>query len=209
MLASDPPNIDGARETARRTIRDGNRASDVIARVRALFSKKDAALEALDLNEAAREVIALCLSELQRNRVVLRSELPRDLPSVIGDRVQLQQVILDLLRNGSEAMRTVEDRPRELLIATERDGYESARLTVKDAGIGLGSGFVDNIFEAFYTTKADGMGIGLSISRSIIESHHGRLWATRNNGPGATFCFSVPCSSAGSSRKEDRGTDAA
>ncbi len=211
MLASDPPNIDGARETARRTIRDGNRASDVITRLRALFSKKDATLEALDLNDAVREVIALCLSELQRNRVVLRSELAHDLPAVIGDRVQLQQVILNLLRNGSEAMCRVDDRPRELLIVSELDGSDLVRLTVKDAGIGFDLGGMDKIFEAFYTTKADGMGMGLSISRSIIENHHGRLWATRNNGPGATFCFSVPCASAASAKTEiqTRTTDAA
>jgi len=211
MLASDPPNIDGARETARRTIRDGNRASDVITRLRALFGKKDAVLEALDLNDATREVIALCLSELQRNQVLLRSELAHDLPAVIGDRVQLQQVILNLLRNGSEAMCRVDDRPRELLIATERDGRESVRLTVKDAGIGFDPGAMDKVFEAFYTTKADGMGIGLSISRSILESHHGRLWAAPNNGPGATFCFSVPCAATASAKTgiQTRTTDAA
>jgi PAS domain S-box-containing protein len=193
MLGSDPPNIDGARETARRTIRDSNRASQVVTRLRALFSKKEATFEPVDLNEAAREVMTLCLSELQRNRVVLRSELPDDLPSVIGDRVQLQQVILNLLRNGTEAMRTVDDRPRELTISTGRE-TDSVRLTVKDAGVGFAPTVLDKLFEAFYTTKADGMGIGLSISRSIIELHHGRLWATPNNGPGATFCFSIPCS---------------
>lgn len=211
MLASDPPNLDGARETARRTIRDGNRASDVITRLRALFSKKDAVLEALDLNDATREVIALCLGELQQNRVVLQSELAHDLPPAVGDRVQLQQVILNLLRNGSEAMRAVEGRPRELLIATEREGGESVRLSVRDAGVGLGPAAMDKMFEAFYTTKAEGMGIGLSISRSIIESHHGRLWATPNSGPGATFCFSVPCAEPSSAKIgiEDRGMDAA
>lgn len=202
MLASDPPNVDGARETARRTIRDGNRASEVITRLRALFSKKDATLEPLDLNDAVREVIALCLSELQRNRIVIRSELANDLPVVMGDRVQLQQVILNLLRNGSEAMRDVEDRPRELVIATTLDGRESVRLTVKDAGVGFGPEVVDKLFQAFYTTKADGMGIGLSISRSIIDNHHGRLWATPNDGSGATFCFSVPCASAVGAKKE-------
>jgi PAS domain S-box-containing protein len=139
MLSSDPPNIEGARETARRTIRDGNRASDVITKLRTLFSRKDAAFEALDLNEAAREVIALCFSELQRNRVVLRTELMVDLPSVSGDRVQLQQVILNLLRNGSEAMSMVDDRPRELLIGTGQDAPDSVRLFVKDVGVGFES----------------------------------------------------------------------
>ena len=129
MLAADPPNVDGARETARRTIRDGNRASEVITRLRALFGKKDATTESVDLNEAAREVIALSLSELQRNRVILRPELADDLPPVTGDRVQLQQVILNLLRNASDAMSAVDDRPRQLLIRTERDEGDRVRLT--------------------------------------------------------------------------------
>src|SRR6266436_5945082 len=153
MLTLDPPNVDGARETARRTIRDGNRASDVITRLRALFSKKHTLAERVHLNDAAREVIALSLSELQRNRVILRSELADDLPLVTGDRVLL---------------------------------------SVKDAGIGFDAQTADRLFETFYTTKHDGMGVGLYVSRSIIESHQGRLWATLNDGPGATFSFSIP-----------------
>jgi PAS domain S-box-containing protein len=192
MLAADPPNVEGARETARRTIRDGNRASDVITRLRALFAKKDTTTESVDLNEATREVIALSLSELQRNRVILRPELADDLPPVTGDRVQLQQVILNLLRNASDAMRTISDRPRRLVIRTERDEADRVRLTVQDAGVGFESQDVDRLFEAFYSTKNGGMGIGLSVSRSIIESHHGRLWAAPNDGPGATFSFSIP-----------------
>src|SRR5712692_9281610 len=192
MLAADPPNVDGARETARRTIRDGHRASDVVTRLRALFAKKDANKESVDLNEATREVIALSLSELQRNRVVLRPELAEDLPLVTGDRVQLQQVILNLLRNASDAMSTVDDRPRELLIRTEREGGDRVRLSVKDVGLGFDPQAAEGLFEAFYTTKNDGMGIGLSVSRSIIESHEGRLWAAPNDGPGATFSFSIP-----------------
>lgn len=194
MLATDPPNVDGARETARRAIRDGNRASDVIKRLRALFSKKDAATEPVDLNEATREVIALSLSELQRNRVILRLDLAEDLPYVTGDRVQLQQVILNLLRNASDAMSTIDNRRRELLIRSERDGGDHVRLAVQDVGIGFDPETADKLFESFYTTKNEGMGIGLSISRSIIEKHHGRLWATPNEGPGATFSFSIPCS---------------
>ena len=193
MLAADPPNVDGARETARRTIRDGNRASEVITRLRALFSKKEATNESVDLNDATREVLALSSSELQRNRVILQQELADDLPSVTGDRVQLQQVILNLLRNASDAMSGVDDRPRQLLIRTEGDEDDHVRLTVKDAGVGFAPQAADRLFESFYTTKNDGMGIGLSVSRSIIESHHGRLWATPNNGPGVTFSFSIPC----------------
>jgi C4-dicarboxylate-specific signal transduction histidine kinase len=199
MLSADPPNVDGARETARRTIRDGNRASDVITRLRTLYSKKDLVSEAMDLNEAAREVTSLSLSELQRNRVILRHELAEDLPPVSGDRVQLQQVILNLVRNASDAMSAVDDRPRELLIRTERDEGDRVRLSVKDAGTGFKPEAPERLFEAFYTTKRDGMGIGLSIARSIIEAHHGRLWATANHGPeaafGATFSFSIPCRS--------------
>jgi PAS domain S-box-containing protein len=192
MLAADPPNIEGARETARRTIRDGHRASDVITRLRGLFSKKDPAAESVDLNEASREVLALSLSELQRSGVVLQTELQEELPLVAGDRVQLQQVILNLLRNAAEAMSGVHDRPRHLVIRTERDGGDRVRLSVQDAGIGLESASVGQLFDAFYTTKSEGMGIGLSVSRSIIESHHGRLWAAANIGPGATFAFSIP-----------------
>ncbi|HEX2664430.1 MAG TPA: ATP-binding protein [Candidatus Acidoferrum sp.] len=197
MLAAAPPNIDGALETARRTIRDANRASEVIARLRALFSRKDTATESVDLNEATREVMALSLSGLQRNQVVVRAELAEDLPSVTGDRVQLQQVILNLLRNASDAMSTVDDRPRELLIRTERDEDDRVRVSVKDMGVGFQPQAADRLFEAFYTTKNDGMGIGLSVSRSIIEAHRGRLWAKANDGPGATFSFSIPCRSAG------------
>ena len=197
MLNGEPPNIDGARETARRTLRDGNRASDVITRLRALFTKKEFTLEPLDLNEATREVIALSLSDLQRNRVALRSELSEDLPSVVGDRIQLQQVTLNLLRNASDAMVGVEDRPRQLLIRTQREGHDRVRLSVQDAGIGVNSQDLERLFEAFYTTKNGGMGIGLSVSRSIIERHHGRLWAEPNDGPGVTFSFSIPCSMLG------------
>jgi C4-dicarboxylate-specific signal transduction histidine kinase len=193
MLAADPPNVDGARETARRTIRDANRASDVITQLRALFSKRGATTDSVDLNEATREVIALSLSDLQRNRVILRSELADDLPPVTGDRVQLQQVILNLLRNASEAMSAVDDRPRQLVIRTERDEGDRLRLSVQDTGVGFEPQGVDRLFEAFYTTKSDGMGIGLSVSRSIIESHQGSLLAAPNDGPGAIFSFSIPC----------------
>jgi signal transduction histidine kinase len=192
MLATDPPNVDGARETARRTIRDGNRASEVITRLRALFSKKDISMESLDLNEATREVIALSQRGLQRNRVIVKTQLAEDLPPVIGDRVQLEQVILNLIRNASDAMSTVDDRQRQLLIITEQHEGDHVRLTVQDAGVGFDPHSVDRLFEAFHTTKSDGMGVGLSVSRSIVESHHGRLSARLNDGPGAAFSFSIP-----------------
>jgi PAS domain S-box-containing protein len=192
MLAASPPNVDGAIETARRTIRDGNRASDVITRLRALFGKKQGTRESVDLNEAALEVMALLLSDLQRNRVVLRAELAEGLPNVMGDRVQLQQVIVNLLRNASDAMSAVESRPRQLVIRTERDEEDCVRLTVQDSGVGLDPQTTDRLFDAFFTTKGSGMGIGLSVSRAIIESHNGRLWAASNGSLGASFAFSIP-----------------
>ena len=192
MLNANPPNVDGARETARRAIRDGNRASDMITRLRALFAKKHTTIERVDLNEATREVIALSSSDLQRNRIILQVELEYDLPSVSGDRMQLQQVILNLIRNASDAMSGVDDRPRLLLISTGRDEGNRVRLSVRDTGVGFAPQETERLFDAFYTTKNEGMGIGLSISRSIIEKHCGRLWATLNEGPGATFSFSVP-----------------
>jgi signal transduction histidine kinase len=193
MLAVDPPDVEGARETARRTIRDAERASEVVKRVRALFCKNGARSESLDLNEATREVVALSLSELERNKVIVRTELAGELPPVQGDRVQLQQVILNLFLNASDAMSGVDDRPRQLVIRTERDEEDRVRLSVRDTGVGFEAQGVDRLFDAFYTTKSSGMGIGLSVSRSIIESHKGRLWATPNDGPGATFSFSIPC----------------
>ena len=191
-LNADPPNVDGARETVQRTLRDANRASDVITRLRALYSKKELTLEPLDLNEATREVITLFSDDLQRKRVLLLTDLGADLPAVKGDRVQLQQVILNLLRNASDAMSTIDDRPRELLVRTEREDVDRVRLSVKDAGVGLEPHAAEHLFQPFYTTKSGGMGIGLSISRSIIEAHHGRLWAAPNAGPGATFSFCIP-----------------
>jgi len=193
MLDTEPPNVDGARETAKRTIRDGRRAADVISRLRALFTHKEAATELVDLNEATEEVIALSRTELERNRVIVRATLADNLPIVRGDRVQLQQVILNLLRNGSDAMSSVYNRPRMLLIKTGKGADHTVQLSVQDIGRGFEPESLNRLFEAFYTTKSDGMGIGLSVSRSIIENHQGRLWATPNDGPGVTFSFSIPC----------------
>jgi C4-dicarboxylate-specific signal transduction histidine kinase len=192
MLDANPPNLDGARETAKRTIRDGSRASDVITRLRALFSNDELTLESLDLNEVTQEVITLLLSELQRNGIAVQSQVGDDLPIVTGDRIQLQQVILNLLRNASDAMADVDDRPRRLLITTEREGEDRVRVRVRDTGVGVDPDSMNKLLDAFYTTKIDGMGIGLSVSRTIIERHQGRLWAEPNDGPGATFSFSIP-----------------
>jgi PAS domain S-box-containing protein len=192
MLAGDSPNLEGARTAVQRTMRDANRASEVLTRLRALYGKRGTTAEVVDLNEAIREVIALSLGEIQKDCVTVRTELADDLPRVTGDRVQLQQVVLNLLLNALEAMRDVEDRPRDLVIRTERQEGDHAGVSVRDSGRGFDPHAVDRLFEAFYTTKQDGMGMGLSVSRSIVESHHGRLWAAPNDGPGATLAFSVP-----------------
>jgi PAS domain S-box-containing protein len=195
MLAADPPNLDGARATTQRTLRDGNRAAEVIQRLRAMFARKRPVNESVDLTEAAREVLALSSSELQVSRVTLRTDFDTSLPLVNADRIQIQQVILNLILNAADAMSAVDDRPRNLLIVTARQDANSVRLSVRDSGDGIDAQNVEKLFDAFYTTKAHGMGVGLSISRSIIENHKGRLWATANDGPGATFSFSIPCRS--------------
>ncbi|VWB37384.1 PAS domain-containing two-component system sensor histidine kinase [Burkholderia lata] len=193
MLGTEPPNVEGARETARRTIRDGNRAADVIARLRTLFSKRCATIEAVDLNAAAREVIVLLRNDLDRARVIVRTEFAGALPCIGCDRVQVQQVIMNLLRNAADAMSHIDDRPRCLLIRTESEAGSSVCLTVRDWGVGFEPCDAERLFDTFYTTKCDGMGIGLAISRTIIESHHGRLWAAvPDDGPGASFTFSIP-----------------
>jgi len=191
LLAADPLNLDGARAAAQRIIRDGNRASEVIQRLRALFTRQHAEVTPVDLNEAAGEVVSLSLSELQRKGVLARTDFAQDLPPVHGDKVQLQQVVLNLVLNGADAMSAIYDRPRDLLITTRCDDGR-VRLSVRDAGVGVDPNALEKLFDAFFTTKTDGMGIGLSISRSIIESHEGRLWAAANDGPGATFSFTLP-----------------
>jgi signal transduction histidine kinase len=146
----------------------------------------------VNLNDAVREVVALMLAEIRRHDVTLRMELLSDLEPVYGDRVQLQQVTLNLVLNAIESMSGQSDQPRQLVIGTTRSGVNEARITVRDSGAGLEPQDVERIFDAFYTTKPQGMGIGLSISRSIVEAHQGRLWASGNNGPGAAFHFTVP-----------------
>src|SRR5215471_7494712 len=191
FLDAGPPDLEGARDTARRTIRDGGRASEVISRLRSLFGNQAPAAESVDLNEATREVIALSESELQKARVLVRLELADDLPRVTGDRVQLQQVVLNLLLSAVEAMSAVDDRPRQLWIRTGSEA-ELVHLSVRDSGVGIDPQIAGRLFDPFYTTKKGGMGIGLSVSRSIIERHDGRLWAAPNDGSGATFSFSIP-----------------
>jgi len=191
-LAADPPNLEEARAAVNRIVRDGKRAGDVIARIRAMATKTPAAKGRLNMNEAIREVVALARDEVYGSSVTLRTELAEDLWTVLGDRVQLQQVVLNLVLNGVEAMSNVGDRRRELLVRTQNDKGDFVRVTVQDSGIGLDPQSRERVFEAFYTTKQGGLGMGLSISRSIVQNHGGRLWAEPNDGPGATFQFTVP-----------------
>jgi signal transduction histidine kinase len=192
MLTSAQPNIAGALETARRTIRDANRATDIVSRLRALFKKHNFAVEAVNLNAATQEVLTLTSGKLQRARIQLRAELDDALPEVRGDRIQLQQVIMNLIVNAVEAMEVVADRPKELLIATRRAEDDHAYVIVRDTGVGFDPKAAEKLFQPFHTTKSDGMGIGLSVSRSIVEHHQGRLWAEANDGPGATFFVAIP-----------------
>jgi PAS domain S-box-containing protein len=190
-LSGVSPDLDEAREAIRRITRDGKRAGNVISRLRSLFKKTGAAMDRLDLNEVIEEVVILTESEARRNKLVLRKELAADLPPVLGDRVQLQQVLVNLILNAIEAMASVEDRERVLLLSTQPDEASQVRVTVQDSGIGFDPQNAERIFSAFHTTKASGMGMGLSISRSIVESHGGRLSAMLNDGPGATFQFTI------------------
>jgi C4-dicarboxylate-specific signal transduction histidine kinase len=190
-LAHQPPELEKARLSVERLIKDGNRASEVILRVRALVKGAPQRKTWWNINETILEVIALTRSEAQRSGVSIETHLSSDLPPVLGDRIQLQQVILNLLVNAIEAMSEV-DEPRELLVGSRKHESNSVLVAVRDSGTGLDLGSLDHVFDAFYTTKPDGMGMGLAICRSIIEAHGGRLWATPNDPRGAVFQFSVP-----------------
>ena len=192
-LRSRPPDIEKARRSVERIIQDGKRAGDIIHRVRALATKAGIQKAALDINAVINEVIALVQQELIGHEVSLRTELAPALPRVLADRVQLQQVITNLVMNGIEAMQPVTDRPRELTIRSRREGEaREVLVTVADRGVGISAGQADRLFDAFFTTKPGGMGMGLSICRSIIEAHGGRISVASGAGPGATFQFSLP-----------------
>jgi PAS domain S-box-containing protein len=191
-LAARPPNIDAARQSIERMIRAANRAGEVISRIRALVSNSPSKRERLDINDTIAEVIALVQTEIQRNRISLQVNLSNDVPPVLGDRIQLQQVVLNLVLNAIEAMSEVEHLPKQLLVASAKDECQGALVMVQDSGVGLDAGAQDRLFEAFYTTKPQGMGIGLAVSRTIIHTHGGRLWATPNQPQGAVFHFSLP-----------------
>ncbi|WP_311967673.1 PAS domain-containing sensor histidine kinase [Bradyrhizobium archetypum] len=195
-LDREPPDLKEARATVESIIRDGNRAGEVIQRVRALVNKATDQKTAIHINDVINEVISLVQHQLLSHQVMLRLELSPDLPLVLADRIQLQQVILNLVINGIEAMQPVTDRPRELVIRTCQDETQ-IMVTVKDCGVGLATENLERLFEAFFTTKPRGMGMGLSICRSIVGAHGGRLSASANAGPGATFQFSLPSNQEG------------
>jgi len=198
-LGVDPPNIKEVREALGDIVRDGKRAGEVIARIRALTKRTAPPKEKLDPNETIREVVAMVRDEAKRTSVVIQTRLADDLSPVCGDRVQLQQVMLNLIMNGIQAMSSVGERARELVITTCNIDPDQVKVTVLDSGTGLDLNTIARIFDPFYTTKADGMGMGLSISRSIVQHHGGKLWATANDGPGTTFHFSLPKHHAGAS----------
>ena len=191
-LTRQSPDLDEARAAVERIIRDSNRASEVIGRIRALVKKSLPRPDWLNINETILEVIALARSEMHISRVSLQSQLADNLPLVRADRIQVQQVILNLIINGIEAMNRTNETSRELRLSTERDGPNGVLIAVRDSGVGLNPEDLEHLFDPFYTTKPDGMGMGLAISRSIIEAHGGRLWATLNSPCGAVFQFTLP-----------------
>jgi C4-dicarboxylate-specific signal transduction histidine kinase len=203
-LNADPPNLGEARAALMRVIDNGRRASDVIERIGSLARHSHGAKALLDVNEVVVEVIALIEDELTRNRVLLEVNLDRSLPLVPADRVQLQQVLLNLMINAMEAINESDSGQREIVIQTSPHEVDDVRVDVRDSGVGLEPEILQEVFRAFYTTKPRGMGIGLSISRNIVEAHGGRLWATQNEGErGATFHFTLPLHTADGSQARD------
>jgi C4-dicarboxylate-specific signal transduction histidine kinase len=186
------PNLSAARRSVEWIIDDGTRASEVIRRVRTLANKTSNEKVPLKVNDVIGETITLVQRELSSHRVALRTELAPALPAILGDRIQLQQVVINLVMNGLEAMQSVTDRPRELVIRSDQDGAQLVLVTVTDSGAGISAENADRLFNAFFTTKSSGMGMGLSICRSIIEAHGGRMSAVNNVGPGAKFQFTLP-----------------
>ncbi len=192
FLAARPPNLEEAKQAIECVVKDTNRASDVIARVRSLAKRTLPQKELLDINDSVNEIITLTSREIEENHVSLRTEFSDNLPLIPGDRVQLQQVILNLILNAIESMDGVADEARELFVSTTFDITNAILVVIRDNGIGMEAGKIDNLFDAFYTTKPNGLGIGLAISRSIVEAHGGRIWAERNAPRGAIFQFTLP-----------------
>jgi C4-dicarboxylate-specific signal transduction histidine kinase len=193
LLSTEPPRVEKSRQVIERMVGDGMRASEVIKRIRTLLKKTGPQKAPLNINETIQEVVSIAASDAQRSKVTLLTELSADLPPVVGDRVQLQQVILNLILNGRDAMSGIEGQPRELLISSGRTRPDDVLVAVRDSGTGFNPRDSDRIFDPFFTTKSEGMGLGLSISRTIIEDHGGKLWATPNEGRGgATIRFTLP-----------------
>ena len=190
-LNRDHPDVEEAREAASRAVKDATRAAEIISRVRLLFEKGAPQQELVDVNEVIREMLVLLRGEAKRYSISIRTELAGDLPQVLGDRVQLQQVLMNLIMNGIDAMKEVHP-VRELTIASQRAENEQVMVSVSDTGVGLPEQQGEQIFDAFFTTKPHGTGMGLRISRSIVESHGGRLWAAAKSPRGASFCFTLP-----------------
>ena len=194
-LAADPPDLDEAREAAQRVVKDGVRAGEVVARIRALVRRGETERNALDVNDVIREAIGFTRTELERQRVAIRTELSEGLPAVLGDRVQLQQVLVNLILNARDAIADVAETPLELTVGSRREASGGVLVEVKDRGRGIDPAQAERIFEAFFSTKPAGLGMGLSVSRSIIEMHGGTIWATPNEGPGTTMRFTLPAAS--------------
>jgi C4-dicarboxylate-specific signal transduction histidine kinase len=190
-LTRDHPDVEEARAAASRIVKDSTRAAEIISRIRLQFKKGTLKREFVDVNEVVREMIAFLEAEATRYNIFVRTELAADLPQIMGDRVQLQQVTMNLILNSIDAMKDV-DGTREIAIKSKREGNEQLEISVSDTGIGLPPRQADQIFNPFFTTKPHGTGMGLRISRSIIESHGGRLWAADNSPRGATFQFTLP-----------------
>src|SRR5216683_983980 len=190
-LAGNSPDIVEAQEAARRIVRDGKRAAEVITRIREFLRKTESEKSRLDINQTIREIVTVIKREAVENGVDLRMDLTSDIPPVLGDRVQLQHVILNLLMNGLDAMAAITERPRWLSISTRNHDTDKVLVVVRDSGNGIDRESLEKIFDAFYTTKTEGMGMGLAISRSIVEDHGGKLWAVANGGIGATFQFTL------------------
>jgi NO-binding membrane sensor protein with MHYT domain len=197
LLALETPRPDEMRAALERIVRDANRAGEVIQRIRALAKRSEPQMVSLYINDVIREAILLVQREVLSHGVSLRTELASGLPQVLGDRVQLQQVVINLLINGVEAMAPIKDRPHEIVIRSQQHEGGQVLVAVLDSGIGLDSETAERLFSAFFTTKPSGMGMGLSISRSIIRAHGGRLWASPNADHGAAFQFTVPTSGSG------------
>lgn len=191
-LGAQPPNLDNARQALDRAVNDGMRAAEIIGRIRTLMKKQPPRKDALEVNEAIVEVIALTRGEVMENNVSVQTQLAEGLPLIQGDRVQLQQVILNLIINAVQAMSGISEGSRGLLISTGKDASGRVLVAVQDSGPGLSPESFERLFDSFYTTKPGGMGMGLSICRSIVEAHGGRIWATPNAGPGITMQFTLP-----------------